>query len=265
MIPEMENYPPVKVLVLGSGTSTGIPAIGCNCPVCTSDDPRNKRLRSSIRIQTGGRTLLVDCGVDFRQQMLRHRTPHIDGVLVTHTHADHIHGLDDLRAFTFRRESPMPIYSSEGFIRDIELRFGYCFNPMQIGGGVPKISLNTVMPGQPFDVGGVPVVPLPIMHGRLPILGFRLGSFAYMTDCSGIPEETWPLLEGVRTLIISGLRHEPHPTHFTLAESMDAARRIGVERVYFIHMTCRLDHAKTEETLPEWARLTYDGMEIEVP
>lgn len=202
--------------------------------------------------------------MDFRQQMLRYRTPHIDAVLLTHTHADHVHGLDDLRAFTFRQRDPIPIHSTALFIDDVRMRFGYCFNPMQAGGGVPRLELATVEPGVEFSAHGVPVLPIPIMHGKLPILGFRVGRFAYLTDCSHISPESHEMLRGVDTLILTALRHEPHPTHFSVAESLAAAERIGARRVFFIHMACKLDHAETEAALPDWARLTYDGMVIDV-
>lgn len=260
----MDDYPPLRITILGSGTSTGIPVINCACKVCNSEDPRNKRLRTSVKIEAAGRTIMVDCGVDFRQQMLRYRTPRIDAVLLTHTHADHVHGLDDLRAFTFRQPEPIPIFSTDRFITDVRSRFGYCFNPVQVGGGVPRLELKTVEPGQIIDVMGLPALTIGIMHGKLPILGFRLGRFAYLTDCSLIPPESLELLRGVDTLILTALRHEPHPTHFSVSEALAASERIGVRRVYFIHMACRLDHAETEAQLPDWARLSYDGMVIEV-
>lgn len=264
MIPEMENYPEVTVRVLGSGTSTGVPVINCDCPVCTSDDPKHRRLRSSIRIQANGTTLLVDCGVDFRQQMLENRTERIDAVLITHTHADHVHGIDDLRAFCFRQRERIPIFTSDAFIKDIECRFAYAFNPPQKGGGVPMLTINEIATGETVHIKGLTVLPLHIKHGKLSILGFRLGKFAYMTDCSGIPEETLPLLEGVDTIIISALREHPHPTHFNFEQALQAAKDLGVKRAYFIHFTCNVDYKKLEAELPEWARLTYDGLEFTV-
>ncbi|MBI3735812.1 MBL fold metallo-hydrolase [Candidatus Sumerlaeota bacterium] len=253
----------MKVVVLGSGTSTGIPVIGCSCPVCTSTDPRNKRLRSSIKVEAGGQTIVIDCGVDFRQQMLAHPTPRIDAVLLTHTHADHIHGLDDLRAFVFRQKMHIPIYSTKAFLEDIRTRFAYAFDPFQMGGGIPKFELREIEPGGSFEVNGLRIVPVGIMHGKLPILGYRFGPFAYLTDCSGIPEESHKLLEGVKTLIISALRTKEHPTHFNIAQSLVAAQKIGADRAYFIHMCDAVDHAETEARLPPHVRLTYDGMILE--
>ncbi len=258
------NYPPLRVTVLGSGTSTGIPVIGCDCKVCKSDDPRNKRLRSSIKIEGGGTTILVDCGVDFRQQMLRHPTPKLDAVLITHTHADHIHGLDDLRAFIFRQRDPMPIYSTAAFLGDLRVRFAYCFDPFQMGGGIPKFDLREIAPGQAFEVGALKILPIAIMHGKLPIMGFRFGPFAYLTDCSGISEESYALLSGVKTLILSALRKKEHPTHFNIEQSLAAVERIAPEKAWFIHMCDAVDHAETEVELPEKVRLCYDGLTLEI-
>lgn len=264
MIAAMENYPKIRVTVLGSGTSTGVPVINCDCPVCTGDNPKNKRLRSSIKVEVNGCTLLVDCGVDFRQQMLTYPTQRIDAVLVTHTHADHVHGIDDLRAFCFRQLEHIPIYTTAPFIRDLEVRFAYAFNPFQKGGGVPMLDLEEIRPAEVFDVKDVPILPVRIMHGRLPILGFRFGKFAYLTDCSEIPEETAEQLEGVEIAIISALRDRPHPTHFNFDQALEAAQALGVKKVYFIHFTCSVDHDRTEAKLPEWARLTYDGLTFEL-
>lgn len=260
----MENYPEVRVRVLGSGTSTGIPIIGCDCPVCTSDNPKNQRLRASIRVEVGGKTFLVDCGVDFRHQMLANPTPRIDAVLITHTHADHVHGIDDLRAFCFRQRERIPIFSSENFLDDISVRFAYAFNPPQAGGGVPLLDLREIEAGQVFETGGVHVLPIQIMHGILPILGFRFGKFAYMTDCSGIPDETIELLDGVETIIISALRDEPHPTHFGFGQALEMSERLGVKNAYFIHFTHSVEHESKQAELPDWAHLTYDGLDFTV-
>lgn len=265
MIPGMEKYPEVRITVLGSGTSTGVPVINCTCPVCTSDNPKNKRRRSSIKLDIEDSTFLIDCGVDFREQMLTYKTPRIDAVLVTHTHADHVHGIDDLRAFCFRQLEHIPIYTTAPFIKDIEVRFAYAFNPMQKGGGVPMLDLQEIHAGRALEIQDIPVLPLRIMHGKLPILGFRFGKFAYMTDCSHIPDSTMEQLEGVETIIVSALRDRPHPTHFNFDQAMEAAQAIGVKKAYFIHFTCSVDHEPTEAKLPEWARLSYDGLEIVMP
>lgn len=259
----MQNYPAVKVTVLGSGTSMGVPVIGCKCKVCTSDDPRNTRLRSSIKLTIGERTILIDCGVDMRHQLLRRPIDHLDAVLITHTHADHLHGLDDLRAFCYFQRQCMPIYTTRPFIDDINVRFAYAFNPPQMGGGVPLLDLIEITPGQTADISGVPVLPLEIMHGKLPILGFRFGPFAYLTDCSLIPDETAELLAGVDTVVVSALREREHPTHFNISQATEAARKLGVKKAYLIHMAHDVEHAETEAELPDWVRLAYDGLELD--
>lgn len=259
-----DSYPSLKIRVLGSGTSMGVPVVGCACPVCTSPDPNNKRLRSSIAIEAGGLHLLVDCSIDFRQQMLNWPMPRIDAILLTHTHSDHINGMDDLRAYNYLQQGSIPLYSTQFFLDDLQKRFPYCFNPFQRGGGVPELDLTPVEFGQGFDVRGLPITPLKVMHGKLPILGFRLGRFAYLTDCSGIPEETEALLQGLDVLIISALRFRPHPTHFCLEQSLVAAQKLGARRVFFTHIADEMDHATVNGELPDSARLLYDGQQIEV-
>ena len=259
-----EPYPPLKIRILGSGTSMGVPVVGCQCPVCLSPDPHNKRLRSSIAIEAGGCHLLLDCSIDFRLQLLQWPMPRIDAVLVTHTHSDHINGLDDLRAYNYFQQGPIPIYSTPFFLDDLANRFQYCFNPLQRGGGVPRLDLMPIEFGQPFAVQGLEILPVQIMHGALAILGFRLGNFAYLTDCSAIPDQTEPLLQGLEVLIISALRYRPHPTHFNLEQSIEAARRLGARRVFFTHIADEMDHETVNRSLPEWARLLYDGQLIEV-
>ncbi len=259
-----QAYPPLKIRVLGSGTSMGVPVVGCRCAVCTSSDPRNKRMRSSISVQAGDTWILIDCSIDFRMQLLTWPMPRIDALLVTHTHSDHINGIDDLRCYNYLQRGPIPLYSTEYFLNDLRVRFPYCFHPLQRGGGVPEVDLIGVEPGRPFDCGGVRILPLAIMHGRLSILGFRFGPFAYMTDCSAIPEETLAKLAGVRVVILSALRHTPHPTHFTVEQAVEAARLIGVEQAYFTHIADELDHEATNRKLPPWARLAYDGQLIEL-
>jgi len=252
----------ISVRVLGSGTSSGVPVIGCECPVCKSDDIRNRRMRSSISIECDGKWFLVDCSIDFRQQMLNWPMPRIDAVLVTHTHSDHINGLDDLRVYNYRQRKSIPLYSSPRFLDDIKTRFHYCFRPFQRGGGIPSIDLQPVQAGNPLQIAGVEVTPVGIDHGKLPILGFRIGSFAYLTDCSGIPEDSLTLLEGVEVLIISGLRHTPHPTHFTLEQSCEAVGPIGAREVWFTHIADELDHEQTNAILPEGMQLAHDGLEL---
>lgn len=255
----------LRVRVLGSGTSMGVPVIGCQCPVCRSADPCNKRLRSSIALEAGDCHLLVDCSIDFRAQMLRWPMPWIDAILLTHVHSDHVSGLDDLRAYNFLQRKRIPVYSTRPFLEQLEQRFAYCFHPAQAGGGVPQIEPRAIEPGHSFEVKGLSVLPVEILHGRLPILGFRIGSLAYLTDCSEVPAAARANLEGLDVLILSALRHTPHPTHFSLGEAMETARQLGVRRVYFTHVGDELDHQATNRRLPEWAQLAYDGQRIEVP
>jgi phosphoribosyl 1,2-cyclic phosphate phosphodiesterase len=254
----------LKVRVLGSGTSMGVPVIGCRCAVCTSDDPYNKRLRTSVALDVEGTHLLIDCGIDFREQMLRWPMPRLDAVLLTHTHSDHINGIDELRVYNYLQRGSIPLHTSQYFIDDLRQRFQYCFNPLQQGGGIPQLDLMPVTPGQPFQAAGVEVIPIGIMHGVLPILGYRIGNFAYLTDCSAIPEESLPLLQGLEVLILTALRRTPHPTHFNLEQALEAAAGLGAKRVFFIHMNDELDHHATNRTLPDWARLAHDGLLIEV-
>lgn len=254
----------LDIRVLGSGTSMGVPVVGCRCSVCTSKDPHNKRLRSSISIKVGGRHILIDCSIDFRQQMLRWPMPRIDAILLTHTHADHVNGIDDIRSYNFLQGGAIPVYANAHSIADIWRRFPHCFNPMQNGGGVPRLDLHQIRAGKPFEAAGVEVVPIKVMHGRLAILGFRFGDFAYLTDCSGIPPASAKLLAGVDTLIISALRHRPHETHFSLAQSLEAAKKLGVRRAFFTHIADELDHETTNRNLPKWARLLYDGQIINI-
>lgn len=257
--------PPVQVRVLGSGTSMGVPVITCTCPVCMSNDPHNKRLRASASVEASGKHLLIDCSIDFREQMLRWPMPRIDALFVTHTHSDHINGLDDIRMYNLRQRGPIPIFSTPYFLEDLQRRFHYCFNPLQKGGGVPKLDLHPVEPGRAFDFEGLEITPIEIMHGVLPILGWRIGRFAYLTDCSAISPRSMELLQGVDTMILSALRHKPHPTHFSLVQSLAAAQTLEVRRVYFTHINDDLDHRRTNELLPDWAKLSYDGQMIEAP
>lgn len=254
----------LTVRALGTGTSVGVPVIGCTCPVCTSSDPHNQRLRSSVALEVEGKWLLIDCSTDFRQQMLRDPLPRIDAILLTHTHSDHISGIDDLRIFNYMQNESIPVFSTRHFLDDLLNRFHYAFNPLQKGGGVPRLELIEVEPGRAFTAAGIEVMPIRIMHGRLPILGFRIGPLAYLTDCSAIPPESEALLRGVDTLILSALRRTPHPTHFSIDQSMEAARRLAPRRVFFTHIADQLDHETTNRELPEWANLLYDGQRVEV-
>jgi len=264
----------VRVTVLGSGTSHGVPFIGCRCAVCLSTDPRDQRTRPSILIDIGARDgdsavrtavryVLVDTSTDLRQQALQRRVDRVDAILFTHSHADHICGLDDIRRFNEMQRSTMPCFGSAETLSDLRRIFSYIFMPVQQGGGVPKIELFPL--GGAFSLGGVEIVPVPVMHGRLPVLGFRLGSFAYLTDCNAIPDPSWRLLEGVKTVILDALRHRPHSTHFSVSEAVDVVSKLGAERAYFTHISHDLGHAETCARLPAGVELAYDGQVIEIP
>jgi len=250
--------------MLGTGTSHGVPMIGCNCATCRSTDPRDRRLRPSIYIDVPDYAqLLVDTATDLRQQALRYDISHVDAVLFTHAHADHILGLDDLRSFNALQGTPIPCYANREAWETIRRQFSYVFEgPLQLGGGVPQLTTNEIR--APFFIRGVRIVPVPLWHGKLPILGFRFGNFAYLTDCNRIPDEAWPLVDGVEFLVLDALRDEPHETHFTLGEAVAAAQRIGPHRAYFTHMTHDLPHAKTNARLPRGIELAYDGLVLDI-
>lgn len=255
---------PARIVFLGTGTSAGVPVIGCACAVCRSTDPRDRRLRPSIFVDVPGRTrILVDTSSDLRQQALTHGITRIDAILFTHSHADHILGLDEVRRFNAIQEGPIPCYASAATWESIRRTFHYAFDgvPRQ-GGGIPKLEAHEI--DGPFALGGVRVVPVPLWHGRMPILGFRFGSFAYLTDCNAIPDESWPLVAGVDTLVIDALRDRPHSTHFTVAEALDAIARIAPRRTYLIHMCHDLGHAETNARLPADVELAYDGLVLDV-
>jgi phosphoribosyl 1,2-cyclic phosphate phosphodiesterase len=252
-----------RITFLGTGTSAGVPMIGCDCVVCRSTDPRDTRLRPSIFVDVPGHArLLVDTTPDLRQQALRYRIAHLDAVLFTHSHADHILGLDEIRRFNHMQGRAIPCYAN-GFAWDVIRRvFYYSFDNLpRLGGGVPKIDAHEIV--GPFAVGGVAVVPVSLWHGNMPILGFRFGDFAYLTDCNRVADESWPLLESLDTLVIDALRDKAHTTHFTVAEALEVVDRLRPRRAYFTHMTHDLGHAATNARLPAGVELAYDGLVLD--
>jgi len=253
-----------RVTFLGTGTSHGVPAIGCGCATCRSDDPRDRRWRPSILIELPERaTLLVDTAPDLRAQALAFGVSRIDAILFTHAHADHLLGLDDIRRFNEIQGGPVSCYGDRSTLTEVRRTFAYAFRPGPPGGGLPRLNLFAIEGA--FSVGGTEIVPVPVLHGTQLILGFRVGSFAYLTDCSAIPESSWPLLAGVRYLALDALRERPHPTHFSLSEALAVIERLRPDCAWLTHICHDLGHAATSARLPAGVLLAYDGLKIEVP
>ena len=251
------------VTFLGTGTSTGVPVVGCSCGVCTSDDPRNKRLRQSVKVEANGQHFLIDTTPDLRLQLLRHPIPRLDFILFTHSHSDHLMGLDDIRPFNFRQRESIHAFANPMTAKAVRRAFSYIWSDSQIGGGKPQLELHEV--DGAFTHAGVDIVPLPVDHGDWTILGFRIGAFAYITDTNGIPDATMRLLRGLEHLALDGLRPSPrHPTHFIIDEAVACAQRIGAKQTWLIHLTHEVDHATVEAALPDGIRLAYDGLRLEL-
>ncbi len=249
-----------EIEFLGTGTSTGVPQIGCECEVCRSQNPKDKRLRTSAIVRVGEASLMIDCGPDFRTQILRASSQKIDAILLTHIHFDHVGGVEDLRPYCL--DKPFNIYAQPQVLDGLKARIPYCFGDHHYP-GIPKFDLHP-LDGNEFVVNGIRILPLPLMHYKLPIFGYRIGSMAYITDTNLIPEETFHRLQGVETLVINALRFEPHLSHFSLKESLAAIERIEPRKAYLIHMSHGIGlHEETSKMLPSNVSLAYDTQIVE--
>jgi phosphoribosyl 1,2-cyclic phosphate phosphodiesterase len=252
----------MKLTLLGTGTSTGVPSIGCGCETCTSDDPRDKRLRVSVLVEHDGQIVLVDTSSDFRQQALRQGLRWLDAVLITHCHADHIFGLDDIRPLNFRH-GPLGVYANERAWVDIRRIFKYVFEPSHFGGGLPQVVAHTVVANAPFSLSrNLQVMPLEVIHGRLPVVAYRFNDFAYATDLSEIPPATMDSLRGLDALVLDCLRITPHPTHLWLERALAYIAELKPRRAYLTHIAHDIKHARDTKLLPAGVEWGYDGQEI---
>ena len=249
----------MKITFLGTGTSQGIPVICCNCEVCQSDDPRNNRLRVSVLIETGDKTIVIDSGPDFRYQMLRAGVKDLDAIVYTHEHKDHVAGLDDIRPFNYLLQKNIDIYATERVQDALKREFSYIFAE-KVYPGIPKINMHTIA-AENFYIGKTELIPLPVMHYKLPVLGFRMNDFTYITDAKSVPQSTIDKIRGTKVLVVNALQMEDHISHFTVAEATAFAQDIGAEITYFTHISHTMGkHEDVERDLPENIRLGYDGL-----
>lgn len=251
----------MNITILGCGTSTGVPMVGCNCRVCSSDDPRDKRTRASLLIRHQERNILVDTSTDLRIQALRQNIKTIDAVLFTHAHADHVNGIDDLRGFYFIHREKIPCYASNDTLKALHSGFRYIFDEYESSGYSPLLAAHEI--SAPFELFGLKIIPVPLIHGKTTALGYRIGSFAYLTDCSAIPDSSMGLLEGLQLLIIDGLRWTGHPCHFNIEGAIAVARKLSATRVILTHLTHEAAYSE-RSNLPPGFEFAYDSMEFDV-
>ena len=253
----------MRLTFFGTGTSTGVPSIGCECETCRSDDTRDKRLRVSILVEHAGLTLLVDTSIDFRQQALRHGLKRLDAVFITHCHMDHIFGLDDIRPFNFRYGA-LPLYANERAWGDIRRIFSYIFEPSHFGGGLPQVVPHTVFPNAAFCIGEqLQVTPVEVIHGRLPVMAYRFNDFAYATDLSEIPPASLVALYDLDVLVLDCLRFKKHPTHLWVDRALEYISELKPRRAYLTHIAHDIKHARDSKVLPEGVEFAYDGLEVQ--
>ena len=255
----------MKITFLGTGTSQGVPVIGSTHPVCLSDDPKDKRLRCSAMVSWDDFNYVIDCGPDFRQQMLRANVSHINGILLTHEHTDHIIGLDDIRPFFYKERKDIPLFGLERVLKAMSKRFHYIFESSEKYPGTPNVQPTCINASETVFLGGKKIQPIDINHGRLPILGYRFNNLVYLTDVKTLPEHSFQHLKHVEILVINALREEDHPTHLTLQEALDLIKIIQPKKAYISHISHLLGfHKEVEAKLPPNIHLAYDGLEIEM-
>lgn len=253
----------MKITFLGTGTSQGVPVIACECEVCTSNNSKDQRLRSSVMIETEGNTFVIDAGPDFRTQMLRAKVKHLDAVILTHAHKDHIAGLDDVRAFNFIQKKAIDVYSREDVQTAIKNEFSYAFAVYKYP-GVPEINLKTVE-NKEFEINQIKIIPIEVKHMELKIFGYRIGNFTYITDCNYISDEEFEKIKGTEILVINALRRKKHVSHFTLDEAIDVIKKIQPKKAYLTHISHMMGlHEEVENELPSNIHLAYDGLTIEL-
>lgn len=253
----------LKATFLGTGTSQGIPVIACECPVCKSFDYRDKRLRTSIYIETENVKLVIDTGPDFRQQMLREHIKQLDAILFTHEHKDHIAGLDDVRGFNFIQQRDMPVYARKNVIEALHREFAYIFSENKYP-GIPRVEINELV-NEPFEINGERITPIQVMHYKLPVFGFRIKDFTYITDANFISDEEMEKIKGSKIVVLNALQKEPHVSHYTVEEAVEVIQKINPDKAYFVHMGHRLGkHADEEKELPQNIHFAYDGLVLEL-